>query len=250
MGSGFRTFASGETLTSSNVQNFLMDQSVMVFAGTAARGSAIASPEAGMISYRTDGTADSAREGFEFYSGTSWTRMIPAAVPGGLVYLTGASFETATSVSLPTSTFTTTYRNYRMILQVTAVTSDADFTLRMRASGTDNSTSNYDNIWLRTANDGSTSNITNAAQTSWNMGEQDNANIWHSLVLDILSPQIADQTIIHGRYAYINKANTLWFQSTGSGIFRDVTQFDSLSFISSVASSISGVYRVYGYSDS
>lgn len=76
MGSGFRTFASGETLTSSNVQNYLMDQSVMVFAGTAARGSAIASPESGMITYRTDGTADSGRAGFEFYNGTSWTSMI------------------------------------------------------------------------------------------------------------------------------------------------------------------------------
>ena len=77
MGSGFRTFQSGEVLTSSNVQNFLMDQSVMVFAGTAARSSAIASPETGMLSYRTDGTADSKRQGFEFYDGSSWVRMIP-----------------------------------------------------------------------------------------------------------------------------------------------------------------------------
>lgn len=77
MGSGFRTFQSGEVLTSSNVQNFLMDQSVMVFAGAAARGSAITSPEAGMVAYRTDGTADSGREGFDFYNGTSWVRMVP-----------------------------------------------------------------------------------------------------------------------------------------------------------------------------
>jgi len=55
MGSGFRTFQSGEVLTASNVQNFLMEQSVMVFAGTAALGSAIGTAvEAGMVAYLTD----------------------------------------------------------------------------------------------------------------------------------------------------------------------------------------------------
>jgi hypothetical protein len=85
MGSGFRSFAFGEVLTSANVQNYLMDQAVTVFAGTAARGSAITSPETGMVSYRTDGTADSKREGFEFYDGSAWTRMIPAATTSGVV---------------------------------------------------------------------------------------------------------------------------------------------------------------------
>jgi hypothetical protein len=55
MGSGFRTFQSGEVLTAANVQNYLMDQSVMVFAGTAALGSAIGTAvEAGMVAYLTD----------------------------------------------------------------------------------------------------------------------------------------------------------------------------------------------------
>ena len=40
-GAGYRTFASGEVLTSTNVQTYLMDQAVQVYAGTAARASAI-----------------------------------------------------------------------------------------------------------------------------------------------------------------------------------------------------------------
>ena len=40
-GAGRRTFTPGEVLTASNTMNFLMDQAVMNFAGTAARGSAI-----------------------------------------------------------------------------------------------------------------------------------------------------------------------------------------------------------------
>ena len=65
MGSGFRTFASGEVLTASNVQNYLMDQAVMVFAGTAARASALPSPEVGMTAYST-------ATGLQVYNGTAW----------------------------------------------------------------------------------------------------------------------------------------------------------------------------------
>lgn len=65
MGAGFRTFASGEVLTSSNVMNYLMKQMVMVFAGTAERGSAIPSPETGMVAYST-------ATGMQVYNGTTW----------------------------------------------------------------------------------------------------------------------------------------------------------------------------------
>jgi hypothetical protein len=65
MGAGFRTFASGEVLTADNVMNYLMKQMVMVFAGTAERGSAIPSPETGMVAYST-------ATGLEVYDGTAW----------------------------------------------------------------------------------------------------------------------------------------------------------------------------------
>lgn len=54
-GLGRRTFAPGEVLTASNVMNYLQDQAVMNFAGTAARGSAIGSAVSqGMVSYLDD----------------------------------------------------------------------------------------------------------------------------------------------------------------------------------------------------
>ena len=51
---GRKTFTAGEVLQAADVNDFLMDQSVMVFAGTAARGSAIPSPTEGMVTYRSD----------------------------------------------------------------------------------------------------------------------------------------------------------------------------------------------------
>jgi hypothetical protein len=54
-GLGRRTFAPGEVLTASNVMNYLQDQVVQNYAGTAARGSAIGSAVSqGMVSYLDD----------------------------------------------------------------------------------------------------------------------------------------------------------------------------------------------------
>lgn len=51
---GRKVFSAGEVLQAADVNDFLMDQSVMVFAGTAARGSAIPSPTEGMVTYLSD----------------------------------------------------------------------------------------------------------------------------------------------------------------------------------------------------
>ena len=54
-GLGRKVFTPGEVLTATNVQNYLMDQAVQVYAGTAARGSAIGSATTeGMVAYLAD----------------------------------------------------------------------------------------------------------------------------------------------------------------------------------------------------
>jgi hypothetical protein len=56
-GLGRKIFTAGDVLTASDVQNYLMDQTVMNFAGTAARSSAIATPTEGMVTYLADTNA-------------------------------------------------------------------------------------------------------------------------------------------------------------------------------------------------
>jgi hypothetical protein len=53
-GLGKKSFVAGEVLLAQDVNGYLMDQMVMVFAGTAARSSAIPTPTEGMVTYRTD----------------------------------------------------------------------------------------------------------------------------------------------------------------------------------------------------
>lgn len=168
---------------------------------------------------------------------------------GGLVYITGATFTTATSVSLPANTFSSTYRNYKLILNVTAVTSDATFTIRMRASGSDDTNNSYATMLSGYTNTNTTSNI-GTDGTSWNAGESDASLVRYSFVADVLQPQIATATNLAATYAFVNQAQSAVVMRTGVLQFANTTQFDSLSFISSVASSITGTYRVYGYADS
>ncbi len=67
-GAGYRTFQSGEVLTSTNVQTYLMDQAVQVYAGTAARSSAVPSPSTGMVAYST-------ATGLQVFNGSAWVNV-------------------------------------------------------------------------------------------------------------------------------------------------------------------------------
>lgn len=67
-GAGRRTFSAGEVLTAAQVQDYLQDQMVMNFSGTAARASAIPSPSAGMVAHIGGGTVT-------VYNGTSWKNL-------------------------------------------------------------------------------------------------------------------------------------------------------------------------------
>jgi hypothetical protein len=64
-GLGFKTFTTGEVLTSADVNGYLM-QGVLVFASAAARASAITSPQEGQYSFLKDTNA------LEYYDGAGW----------------------------------------------------------------------------------------------------------------------------------------------------------------------------------
>jgi hypothetical protein len=71
-GLGYIEFTTGDVLTAAQANGYLSSQVVMVFADAAARTSAIASPQEGMISYLKDTNST------EYYSGSAWV-----AIGGG-----------------------------------------------------------------------------------------------------------------------------------------------------------------------
>lgn len=82
-GSGYKVFTAGEVLTAANVNGYLMEQSVMVFAGTAARGSALGTAVAeGMVSYLSDTNT------LQYYDGSAWQNV---SSPGDITAVTAGT---------------------------------------------------------------------------------------------------------------------------------------------------------------
>lgn len=75
-GAGFKTFAVGEVLTGTNVNTYLMQQSVMVFTNSSARSTALGANVAeGMVTYLT-GT-----NSLWYYSGSAWVEIVTDPIP-------------------------------------------------------------------------------------------------------------------------------------------------------------------------
>lgn len=68
-GLGRKIFNSGDILLASEVQGNLQDQMIMVFDDSAARGSAIASPTEGMVTYLKDTNT------IEFFDGDNFVAL-------------------------------------------------------------------------------------------------------------------------------------------------------------------------------
>jgi formate dehydrogenase assembly factor FdhD len=88
-GLGRKTFAQEEILRAADVNGYLMDQSVMRFADSGARGSAIGTAVSeGMVSYLDDVNA------IEVYDGSAWV-----SVSGNFVSQTNGTVTTAAAGS-------------------------------------------------------------------------------------------------------------------------------------------------------
>jgi len=94
-GLGRKVFEANEVLTAADVNGYLMDQAVMVFADSSARTSAIGTPSEGMLSYLTGS------DKYQYYDGAAWADLITAA---------GFTSSTATAYTLLTDDAGTTIR--------------------------------------------------------------------------------------------------------------------------------------------
>jgi hypothetical protein len=93
-----KVFTAGEVLAAADVNEFLMDQAVQSFAGTAARGSAIPSPVEGMAAYLNDSNI------LSLYDGSAWKNSL--ATTGGILQVVSTT---------KTNTFSTTSTSFTAV---------------------------------------------------------------------------------------------------------------------------------------
>jgi hypothetical protein len=164
----------------------------------------------------------------------------------GLWLVYSSSFTSATSFSLPNGTFTSKYKNYRLLYNI-AVSADSDFTVRLRKTGTDNNNASYNTTLVGVLSTSGASNSTGNSQTSWFFGEQDSSVDLYAVSFDLYQPLLNTRTAATGNIIAVNKAATATIGRAGGWWHGLADTFDSVTFISSVASSMTGTVTVYGY---
>ncbi len=277
-GLGFKTFTTGEVLTAADTNGYLM-QGVLVFANAAARDAAITSPQEGQFAYLKDTNVTTYYTGSAWanldttgmtnpmtttgdiiYSsnGSTPARLgigstgqvlsvaggIPSwATPSssGLVLLSSATFTAVSSFSLATNTFTSTYRNYRLLVNIDTVqTSPSGIFMRMRASGTDNTDASWYGQRFNVPYTGATSlQYSTSGGTSIQVSDAYDKSL---TVLEIGNPQTAQRTAI----TYTQGQGELVQYGTGGAFQIGTNQFDSLTWLMT-AGTMTGRYAVYGY---
>ena len=176
----------------------------------------------------------------QYYDGSTWQTL----VTGGLTYITGATFTTASTV-IADGCFTSTYRNYVIYIDADLATGIQEMRFYFRTSGTDNTNATYFN-GLQMGNASSAAVIAyNGSQTSGHAGYF--ADIKSGATMTIYAPQVAIETAYTTNF-YANSAAQAYFGTQG-GMFNNTTQFDGIKFYPS-ASTITGQYRIYGLANS
>ena len=220
---------------SNAIQNAIVDAKGDLIAATAADTPA-------RLAVGTNGqvlTADSTAA-----TGLKWA----TAASGGLTLITNQTFSSSSAVNV-NDVFSSTYRNYKVIMEITSANptpGSNGINMRMRVSGTDNSSANYfsDRVFgqnTSVASQGNTSAATSfAAVLEYETGTSNG-------VYDFIAPFETANTAITGlnqfRYAsYYQHTTMLTGQLTVN------TSYTGFSLIPA-SGTISGRVLVYGYAN-
>jgi hypothetical protein len=233
-----KTFVAGDVLTASDMNTFLMDQSVMTFADSTARASAIGTATEGMLTYLEDTNA------YEYWDGTAYEPLVGAAT-SGLNLITTASFSGAVSHSFGSDAspiFTSDYDNYKIILSnVTAASGINDLTFRLRANTTDLTASEYTYQTITASS--TTLTGARATTTSMFLGKIESTE-QTGLVLELQGPLLTDFKThsVLGQYTVSGTGPVLF---TNAGYIFSRLAYNGFTIFS--GANLAGTLSVYGY---
>jgi hypothetical protein len=174
-------------------------------------------------------------------TGLKWNN--PGTV-GGLVHINTTTIGSGVSAVNIDNVFSSTYTNYRII--VTSFTpvganTNSGILLRLRAAGSDASTTNYQRNILAIQ---SAATVTLAvSQTSWVAGALSES--YSTVAMDIFRPEKATRTLFTSVGLYAANGEMDFY----GGNFTLTTQFDGFSLITSTSTFSGGTVQVFGYKE-
>jgi len=161
----------------------------------------------------------------------------------GLVLLKTYSPSAVSSLSLDANTFTSTYKDYKIIFNA-VLTNATQIVLRLRASGSDDANSNYSNALWRYQSDNTTSGEDARESSSLWAFQNANATFNNDFDFNLYSPQATALTRYSGTGLLQISASRIK-SLFGAGQYNGTTSFDSLSLFVT-AGTFTGTVKVYG----
>lgn len=238
------TFTASQVLTADQM-NQSARTGVPVFADTTARDAAFGGAgektlAEGQLAYIEN------LDVVQYYSGATWATVGPTT-GSPLVYITQGTFSAVASVSMPAGTFTSTYKHYKVLLNITSTSTGQALGVRVNASGSALTTSNYNGGFVAVNNSGTVSGL-GASNASSAVCTHIHSTRFAELDLTVYNPTASGtytswSGTTRGAAADGNTAGT------AGGQFYDVTgAHDGLTFV--VGGTFGGTYYVYGIKDS
>ena len=225
-GKGKKTFVAGEVLLAQDVNDYLMDQSVMNFASSAARSSAIPTPTEGMTTYVQD------RNQIETFDGAEYRGM------SGLQLVKKQTIGPAVSSVVVTDAFSATYEAYKIIITggVGSQSAGSNLGLQLGAS----TTGYYSGLGLVVFATAGTVFASNDNASSWSfIGNADQNKIVFSA--DLQNPFLAKHTLFNSNYSSpVNAGYQGGFHAVASS-------FTAFTITPSTGTLTGGTIYVYGY---
>jgi hypothetical protein len=159
--------------------------------------------------------------------------------------VTSQSFTTASSVSV-NNCFTSTYRNYRILINITAASATDTRLLRLRAAGSDNTSANYywGGVQQAGVNDATIYNIRSAGLATSHRLAYSASNCL--IALDVFSPQESVVTSFSSQG--VGATGDVWTEWVG-GRSSVTTSYDGFTLFPN-SGTITGTLSVYGLRNS
>lgn len=274
-GLGYKEFTTGDILTAADANGYLASQVVMVFADSAARTTAITSPQEGMISYLKDSNST------QYYSGSAWVAVggsSPLTTKGdvytysttdtrlgvganntvltadssaatGLKWATAPSGLTLISATPCTSVasqavtgFSSTYENYRIVYAGNG-TADNYMFMKLRSSSTDSSTGYYSG-GVRYFSTGASQQVSQANSTAgFEVGWNYNGCF---AAIDVFQPFTTNRTGYSSAGSQWDPSVSRAIWTSIGGIHNATTSYDGFNLILG-SGAFTGTIYLYGY---
>ena len=163
----------------------------------------------------------------------------------GLILLSTTTFS-ATAAQSVSNCFSATFDNYRIIVDLTAVTADADVYLRLRTGSTD-VTSNYQLALRGIKTDGTSEDYGTTSLGYFFIGSCDAGTSNHSYCssIDLSYPFLAQRTLLNLVSTTVTSTGAFRGMAGGSAN-TNATSYESIT-VGATSGNITGTISIYGY---